>query len=305
MANASATDPRSFADVLHLPENSYGVRSVAPPTVAGITLAAHRAQAHGFVRGVTNELLVVAQRNIAASSVRFDLGWGWREHACRAPRPVYVVPAEAPAQWWLDAESQCIYFAIDAAPVPGLLAELGVRDPAECLWTLAARGFDEALVHEMIERLWLQATGPDGCPALLADSYRIAIVHALARKAATLRAPRRGASAPSLSRVQLRQVLAFIDAHLAEPLTVEQVAAVAGVSVFHFSRLFRTATGRSPYAFVLERRVDRAAERLRVGNEPVAQIARALGFANASHFSRAFACRMQCTPLRYRQQWRG
>lgn len=94
------------------------------------------------------------------------------------------------------------------------------------------------------------------------------------------------------------------NAHLGEPLTAREIPDVAGVSVFHFSRLVREATGRAPYAFVTDRRLERAAERLRQGDEPVTQIARTLGFAGASHFGRAFAQRMGCSPLRYRTQAR-
>lgn len=268
-----------------------------------MTLVAHRAPAHEFTRGPTHELLVVAQRNIAATSVRFDLGWGWREHICRAARSVYVVPAEAPARWRLDAESQCVFLAIDAGPVPGLLDELGVSDPADGLWTLAARGFEEALVHELIERLWAHARRPEGCPSLLADSYRVAIVHALWRRVAGLRAVDRRPQRARLPRPQLRRVLDYIDAHLCEPLAVAQLAAVAGTSVFHFSRLFREATGQPPWAFVTEQRLAHAADRLRHGEEPVAHIARVHGFGSASQFSRAFAQRYSCPPLRYRRQW--
>lgn len=303
MANDEAAQPQRFVDVLRLPQNAVGTVSIAPDVAAGISMAAHRGPANEFVRGTTREVLVVAQRNIAASSVRFDLGWGWREHFFHDPRPVYVVPAEAAARWRLDGESQCVYLALDAGPLPGLLEELGVGDPAGCLWTLSARGFNEALVHELIERLWMEARSPHGCSSLLVDSYRVAIIHALARRAATLHAPRQ-ATGGGLSRLQLRQVLAYIDAHLGEPLTVREIADVARVSVFHFSRLFRQATGRAPYAFVTDKRLERAAERLRQGEEPVMEIARTLGFASASHFGRAFAKRMGCSALRYRAQAR-
>ena len=305
MTAPACVPPGPFLDALRAPANAVGAHRVAPVALEGMSLASHRAPAHVFARGRTREVLVVAQRNIAASSVRFDLGWGWREHYCAAPRPVYVVPAEASARWQLDAESQCVFLALDAQPLGALLGELGVADPVECVWSLAARGFDEALVHELTERLWQAAAAGDGCTTLLADSYRVAIVHALARRAAAL--PRRqplGAQ-PRLSRAQLRAVLAYIDAHLAEPLTVGAIAAVAGVSVFHFSRLFRESTGQAPYAFVTARRIERAAQRLHGGTEPVAEIGRALGFSSASHFARAFAARMGCAPQRYRQRCAG
>lgn len=302
---AAIAAPRRFADALVAPENAVGARSAPITPSAGLTLAAHRAPAHEFHRGVADELLVVAQRNISAGSVRFDLGWGWREHVCRAPRPVYVVPAQAPARWQLDGESQCVYLALQAASVERLLGELGVPDAAGCLWTLSMRGFEEALVHEMVSRLWEQASmGAGAAASLLADSYRVAIVHALACKATGLRASPRARAAARLSAPQLRRTLGFVDAHLGAALSVESIAAVAGVSAFHFSRLFRAATGLSPHAFVLQQRIERAAERLRASDEPAAAIGRALGFPSASHFSRTFAARMGCSPQRYRQQWR-
>ena len=303
MIMLSVCTPMAFADVLRIPQNAVGEITVAAPARPGITMAFQRGPATEFARGITSELVVVAQRNISASSVRFDLGWGWREHFFRDAKPVYVIPAEAPARWRLNGESQCVYFAIDEASVRPLLEELGVSDVQDCLWTLAARGFNEALVHEMIERLWRELSAGAGCASLLVDSYRIAVLHTLARRASTLRAPQDGGRS-QLGRSQLRQVLEYIEAHLGEQIAVADVAKVAGVSLFHFSRLFRNATGVAPYAFVTERRLQRAAERLQQSDDPVAQVAVDLGFTSASHFNRMFTKSTGYSPVKFRQIWR-
>ncbi|WP_052732215.1 helix-turn-helix transcriptional regulator [Hymenobacter terrenus] len=87
-------------------------------------------------------------------------------------------------------------------------------------------------------------------------------------------------------------VLARIDTYLEssteQPVTLEVLAGLANLSVFHFARRFKHTTGQSPYQYVLSWKIRRAQLLLRARHLPVANISDALGFASPAHFSAAF-----------------
>jgi transcriptional regulator GlxA family with amidase domain len=79
-----------------------------------------------------------------------------------------------------------------------------------------------------------------------------------------------------------------MEANLGESLTLDDLAGSAGVSRFHFARLFRVSTGSSPMAYLMRLRIGRAKLLLLRGDRSVCDIAAALGFCDQSHFSRTF-----------------
>lgn len=104
-----------------------------------------------------------------------------------------------------------------------------------------------------------------------------------------------------LSASQQAKVREFVDTNLESDLTVEGMAAEAGISPFHFSRLFRATFGMPPYRYVLQMRIARAAHLLRAERErTVADIALDVGFASQSHLTHAFKSQMGQTPARWR-----
>jgi transcriptional regulator GlxA family with amidase domain len=93
--------------------------------------------------------------------------------------------------------------------------------------------------------------------------------------------------------------LNYINAHLSEPLTVEVLAGQVNLSSSAFSRRFRELTGRSPYQFVKESRLERARELLLERRLGVGDISAAVGYASQSHFTKEFRARFGTTPGEY------
>ncbi|OBB98669.1 AraC family transcriptional regulator [Mycobacterium sp. 852002-40037_SCH5390672] len=93
--------------------------------------------------------------------------------------------------------------------------------------------------------------------------------------------------------------LNYIAAHLAEPLTVTTLAEQVNLSTSAFSQLFRQVTGRPPYQFVKEMRLDRARELLLEGRLGVVDVSRTVGYTSASHFIKEFRGRFGTTPRDY------
>ena len=92
------------------------------------------------------------------------------------------------------------------------------------------------------------------------------------------------------------RVADLVDDRLGAALTLDDLAAAARLSPFHFARGFKETTGLSPHAFVTSRRMDRARVLLRTTGLPVSAVADAVGFRNHSHFRRTFRSHHGATP---------
>ncbi len=106
----------------------------------------------------------------------------------------------------------------------------------------------------------------------------------------------------SLPGFKLKQVTAWIEDHLDEEFDLERLAAMAGLSKFHFHRLFTQATGASPAKYQMTARMNEARRRLRETDESVIAIALDVGFSSASHFAQVFRRETRMTPSEYRRQ---
>jgi AraC-like DNA-binding protein len=99
----------------------------------------------------------------------------------------------------------------------------------------------------------------------------------------------RPARAPSLAdAARIGAVLRAMEDGFDQPLTLDELAAVAGLSRYHFVRVFRAVTGESPHQRLIGLRLRAAADRLLDTVEPVTEIAFAVGFNDLSHFNATF-----------------
>src|SRR3954452_8763663 len=93
------------------------------------------------------------------------------------------------------------------------------------------------------------------------------------------------------------------DARYFEPLGVDALARAAGLSRFHFSREFRRAFGEAPHAYLLTRRLERAAALLRSTDRSVADICFAVGLRSVGSFTTSFKRIYGRTPTAYRAEY--
>ena len=104
-----------------------------------------------------------------------------------------------------------------------------------------------------------------------------------------------------LTNDQLRAAIGYIHDHIQESLELRSISRVAGLSEFHFARLFKAATGDSPFQFVTRTRMQRAKDLLRKTQLPVFEIAGRVGYQKPSHFSGRFRAIVGCSPNAYRK----
>jgi AraC-like DNA-binding protein len=95
----------------------------------------------------------------------------------------------------------------------------------------------------------------------------------------------------------------LVDASYAEPLTVDDLAAAAGLSRAHFSREFRRAFGESPHQYLLTRRLERAASLLRTTDRSVADVCFSVGLQSVGSFTTSFTKTFGVSPTVYRARY--
>ena len=156
---------------------------------------------------------------------------------------------------------------------------------------------DPAIAHVTFALLRAMATG-DG------DLYAETVAAWLAVHLVSRYGPNSGLddnrSIGSITDARLSRVVEFMSTHFAEPLTLEKLAAEACISKYHFTRLFKSKVGQSPYRYLADLRLDSARQMLISTDLSIAQVGKACGYPALSHFSAAFAARFDVTPTDFR-----
>jgi AraC family transcriptional regulator len=117
------------------------------------------------------------------------------------------------------------------------------------------------------------------------------------------RRPERGRDGV-LPRGRLRAVAEYIEEHLDAGVSLDEMAAVARRSVYHFARQFKRATGLPPHQYVIMRRVERAKQLLQDSELSLAEVAAHAGFSDQSMFCHHFKRLLGVTPRQFRMSAR-
>lgn len=164
-------------------------------------------------------------------------------------------------------------------------------------WALLAPGLPPALLADWRALLEMASPGFEAAALQLATArLRQLLLHLawLTERTPGLR-----------SRLDVTALQLFMLQHLQQPLSLEQLAAVAGMEKFHFAKTFRRLTGQAPLQHFQHLRMARACEWLDAGEAGIAEIALRLGYADAPYFSRQFRQVTGMSPSAYRALKRG
>ncbi|SDY23976.1 AraC family transcriptional regulator [Lysobacter sp. yr284] len=208
-----------------------------------------------------------------------------------------VSPANASTRWTMSGPATSLLLRMAPELIDETAQAMGSGGGAVELAPAAH------LRDAQIERIgWMmQAEDRERYPSgrLFVDALADALAARLLALHRFARAP--AATARALPGWRLARVIDYIEAHLEADLSLAELAAVAGFSVSHFKPLFKRATGLPAHRFVLQRRVERARQRVLDGAAGLSEIALDTGFADASHMARCMRRLLGVSPLQLRQ----
>jgi AraC-like DNA-binding protein len=194
-----------------------------------------------------------------------------------------------------------------------MLRDLQITFDMDTLMRVMGDGYDYAQLSEPI--LMAYDARVTQCARILADlcvdpfpqddlygeSLTIALLTAILH--AAHQRPRTGRSS-GLAPWQMRIAKDFLQENFTRDVSLESVAQLTGLSRSWFARAFKASSGVAPYTWVLQRRIQLAQELLGKTSEPLASIATAVGFADQSHFTKAFRRFVGITPREWQMDQR-
>lgn len=136
---------------------------------------------------------------------------------------------------------------------------------------------------------------------LYAESLSLAVVARLFALYAEKPASTSRRDVAALPNWRLRRVIDFMESHVERPITLADLAGIAGLSRMHFAAQFRKATGLRPHEYLLRRRVEKAKVLLATSSIPIVEVALTVGFSSQSHLTGVFKRLTDLTPLHWRQ----
>ncbi len=184
---------------------------------------------------------------------------------------------------------ECIHIFLPPTLMEQAALETYGIDPAKARLGYAGGLTDTLLVQVGTTFRTLLDRGPEPTDRLLVDGMRAALAaHLVSHYAADCWRPAEREASRSLDVSRLKRVIDLIECRLDSELSLEDLAAEACLSPFHFARLFRQATGFTPHRYVTERRIRAAKEKLALGRISLVEIALETGFGSQANFNRVF-----------------
>jgi AraC family transcriptional regulator len=244
---------------------------------------------------LTHHTLVLVDRPPEQCELRID---DVDRHVPASAGSISIIPAGSTSRWCWSGRKDSLHVFLEPGLIARVAAESFDLDPSRVEVPPLDR-LDLPRLRAAMQAVDAEIAAADAGSSLAAESLaNILAVHLIRH----LSAPLKDAidHDGTLPRSRLRAVIDYIEDHLDSGLSLEDLAAEARLSPYHFARQFRTATGLPPHQFVISRRVERARLLMQQGGEiSLAQVASRVGFSDQSQFSRHFKRLVGVTPGRF------
>jgi AraC family transcriptional regulator len=260
----------------------------------GISLAHYRVGPGQMPEhSLQDHLITMSLNDKCEGEIRLASGFRARDHKRGT---VCVIPSGHPFAVDFTGESEHIAIFLDPSLVLRAAAEARPSSNVEVIESCAP---SDPVINSVGLALLAELESEHEGGTVYAETLANILALHLVRNYATA-----GNGAPrftgGLSGHKLHLMLEFIDTNYSRDLSLTELAAVAGMSTFHFAREFKRATGTSPHQYLLKIRIERAKELLSKSEMPLVDVGFQSGFSHQSHFSRLFRKLTGTTPQSYR-----
>jgi len=216
-----------------------------------------------------------------------------------APGNVSLLTHRIHSHWRWTQDIEVTHLYLSPAELTRVAVDVFDRDIKDIELSDVLKADDPCLA-EMVRHLACEADTPGVGGQLYADAImNQACVHILRNYANVVF--KETDAAGKLSRRQKYQVNDYINAHLGDSIVLDDLAKVAGLSVYHFARCFRAAYGMPPHEFVVRLRLKQAKHLLVNSRFALKAVAAQCGFSDQSHMTRMFRRHVSITPGQFRQ----
>lgn len=207
----------------------------------------------------------------------------------QVPGDIDLVPVGCPAKWEDAAPSTFLRINLTAALVQATAESMGISsDPLSLAPQMQVR---DPMLEHIAWAVKAEIESGETSDRLYAESLITALTAQLLRRYARTSTPKRG-----LTRRQWQAVIDYINDNLALNLSLEELAAAAGLGISNFKLLFRQTVGMPVHKYVVRRRVEQAMNLLATGRPNLNEVALSVGFVDESHMSRCFRRVVGTTP---------
>ncbi|WP_454917004.1 helix-turn-helix domain-containing protein [Xanthobacter sediminis] len=248
------------------------------------------------VPAMQDYMIVIYKDGVTPMSRRCDASW--REERVM-PGSVSLLTHAANSHWRWTEDIEVCHLYLSPAAVAEVAAEAYERH-IRAVELFDVLRTDDPVIAGVAEMLAREARAGGLGGRLYTESLRNqACIHLLRHYAdVSFREP---SSYGGLSRAQCRLLVQFIEEHLDRNISLADLAGIAGLSIFHFTRKFRAEFGCPPHAYVMRRRIEHAKRLLARTDIPLKVVAASSGFADQSHMTRLFRKLLDLTPAEYRK----
>jgi AraC family transcriptional regulator len=241
---------------------------------------------------LTHHRLVLVTRPPQELELRFD---GVTRHVPPPAGAIILVPAGTPGRVRWSGGFHWLHIYLEPGQVARVAAEAFDLDPAR-LTVPPLDALDLPSLRAAMRAVDAELTAGGAGGQLAAESLANVLAVHLLRHVLVPHQPSRSRDG-TLPRAKLRAVVEYVEDHLDASPTLEQMAAIARLSVYHFARQFRRATGLPPHQYVIARRVERARQLLQGGGDlSLAEVAACAGFSDQSQLTHHFKRLVGVTP---------
>jgi AraC family transcriptional regulator len=248
------------------------------------------------VPAITHHSLILFARPPEEFDLRYE---GVKRHVPPPAGAILVIPAGSPHRVRTSGCKDELHIYLEPGLVARVAAETFGLDPVR-LTVPPLDSLDLPHLRAAMGAVDAELTAGGVGGPLASESLANLLAVRLIRHVLAPRSPARRRDG-TLPRGRLRAVVEYIEEHLDAGPTLEQMAAVARLSVYHFARQFKAATGLPPHQYVILRRVERARQLLQAGTDlSLAEVALQAGFCDQSQFSRHFKRLVGVTPGQFR-----
>ncbi len=252
-----------------------------------------------------------------------DLLESWEGHSialCLAPRPhrihqvvgdrrytglytkgdISITPANIPASYCTEGDDHYFHVQIPTQFLQSVAQSAAELDPDRVELRNEFRIRDPQL-EQVLQLLRAELHKGNGWVGqLYVESLANVLAVNLLREYSTAK-PKVAVYDGGLGDRKIVQITDYIHTHLDQSIKLADLAEVAGISQFHFSRLFKQSMGMTPHQYLTQQRIEQAQQLLKGTKGAIAEIALQCGFNSQSHFSKHFRDATGMTPSRYRK----